>query len=193
MEKDKVRAKVLLIGGSAGSLDVLMQVLPALPGLKTLSVVIVLHRKSGDDTMLEQLIAAKSVTPIRETEDKVSLFPGSIYIAPADYHLLFETNGLLSLDTSEKVNYSRPSIDVSFESAAYAYGSNVTAILLSGANNDGTHGLQTIQKEGGVIVVQTPESADMAFMPEHAIAHTLPDYILDAPQMVHFIKVLDAV
>lgn len=191
MEKNQM--KLLLIGGSAGSLDVLMRVLPALPPLQRLSLVIVLHRKSGDDTLLEDLIAVKSGTPIRETEDKVPLLPASIYIAPADYHLLFENNGLLSIDTSEKVNYSRPSIDVAFESAADAYGSNVTAILLSGANNDGTHGLQVIQRAGGVIVVQTPETADMPFMPEHAIAHTTPDYILDAPQMIQFIKMLDEV
>jgi two-component system chemotaxis response regulator CheB len=190
MEKNKI--SVLVIGGSAGSLDVLMQVLPELPAIKTLAIVIVLHRKSSDDMMLEELIAAKSATPIRDTEDKVPLLTGYIYIAPADYHLLFETNGLLSLDASEKINYSRPSIDVSFETAAEAYGANTAAILLSGANSDGTHGLQAIQKAGGVIVVQSPETAEMAFMPKNAIAHTLPDYILDSDQIVAFIKMLAA-
>jgi two-component system chemotaxis response regulator CheB len=193
MEKNKIITKVLLVGGSAGSLDILMQVLPGLPIIRTMAIVIVLHRKSSDDTLLEELIALKSATPVREIEDKVQLHPGFVYIAPAYYHLLFESNGLLSLDASEKVNYSRPSIDVSFESAAETYGSRVTGILLSGANNDGTHGLQTIQKAGGVIVVQTPESAEMAYMPQHAIAHTLPDYILDAPQIAQFIKVLDGI
>ena len=183
----------MLIAGSAGSLDVLMHVLPALPVIQTLAIVIVLHRKSSDDMMLEELIAMKSATPIRETEDKVPLIAGSIYIAPADYHLLFETNGSLSLDSSEKVNFSRPSIDVSFESAADAHGENVTAILLSGANTDGTHGLQAIQEAGGVIVVQNPETAEMPFMPKNAIDHTSPDYIFDAVQLVAFIKALDGI
>ncbi len=183
--------KVLLIGGSAGSLDVLMRVIPALPVLRSVAMVIVLHRKNNDDSLLEELIAIKSKTPVRDTEDKAPLQPGFVYIAPADYHLLFETNGLLSLDDSEKVNYSRPSIDVSFESAAVAYGAKTIGILLSGANNDGTHGLQAIQLAGGVVVVQKPESAEMAYMPEHAIAHTSPDYILDAAQMVALIQSID--
>lgn len=190
MEKDQI-GKILLIGGSAGSLDVLMNVLPVLAPIKTLAIVIILHRKSGDDTMLEELISAKSATPICEIEDKVRLRSGYIYIAPADYHLLFESNGLLSLDASEKVNYSRPSIDVSFESAAETYRAKVTAILLSGANADGTNGLKAVQKTGGIVAIQTPESADMAFMPQHAIAHTVPDYILDTSKIAEFIMALE--
>ena len=189
MEKDQI-TKVLLIGGSAGSIEVLMHVLPELR-IKSLAIVIILHRKSSDDMMLEELIAAKSATPIYEIEDKVPFRSGYIYIAPADYHLLFETNGLLSLDASEKVNYSRPSIDVSFESAAETYGAKVTAILLSGANADGTNGLQAIQQSGGVIAVQNPDTAEMAFMPQNAIAHTHPDVILDTVQIAAFIKTLD--
>jgi len=191
MEKNKGGIKLLLIGGSAGSLDVLMQVMPALPLLETIAIVIVLHRKSSDDSMLEALLTAKSKTPVRETEDKAPIQPGSVYVAPADYHLLFETDGRLSLDDSEKVNYSRPSIDVSFESAAAAYGNKTTAILLSGANNDGTNGLTAIQGAGGITAVQKPESAEMAFMPAHAISHTTPDYLLDPAEMVDFIVNLD--
>jgi len=141
--------------------------------------------------MLEELIAVKSATPIYETEDKVQLRAGYIYVAPADYHLLFETNGHLSLDASEKVNFSRPSIDVSFESAAETFGSKATAILLSGANADGTKGLQAIQESGGIIAIQNPGNAEMAFMPQNAITHTKPDFVLDTLQIASFIKSLD--
>ena len=182
MEEDKVTSngKVVIIGGSAGSLDVLLKIIPKLKAIPAFALVIVLHRKSGEDATLEELIAVKTAIPVKEVEDKVMLEPGYIYIAPADYHLLFEKNGELSLDTSEKVHYSRPSIDVSFESVADAYGPGVTAILLSGANADGTHGLQAVKLTGGIIVVQKPESAEVPYMPANAIENVEPDHILDA-------------
>lgn len=130
----------------------------------------------------------KTAIPVKEVEDKVLLEAGYIYIAPADYHLLFEKNGELSLDISEKVHYSRPSIDVSFESAADAYGQAVTAILLSGANADGTHGLKIVKEAGGATVVQKPESAEVPFMPANAIENMQVDYILDAEGLLAFIR-----
>lgn len=178
--------KVLIIGGSAGSLDVLLKILPPL-GIPSFSIVIVLHRKNTDDTTLEELIAVKSKIPVKEVEDKTLLLPGFIYIAPSDYHLLFEKNDLLSLDTSEKINYSRPSIDVAFESASDIYGPSLIGILLSGANADGTDGLIAIKKAGGTIVVQKPETADMPFMPNNALLHTTPDHILDVSELLKFI------
>lgn len=171
--------EVVLIGGSAGSLKVLMEVLPLLSTIPTYALVIILHRKNTEDSTLEDLIALKTILPVREVEDKTLLEPGCIYIAPSDYHLLFEKNKLLSLDISEKVNHSRPSIDVSFESAAAVYNSSLVAILLSGSNSDGTQGLKIIQELGGKIIIQDPKSADMPFMPNHAILNTTPDLILD--------------
>jgi len=194
MEKDAVslKCKVAVIGGSAGSLDVLMQVLPELPVIHTFALVIVLHRKSAEDSTLEELIAIKTATTVMETEDKVPLKPGYIYVAPSDYHLLFEKNDIISLDASEKINYSRPSIDVAFESAAEAYGRAAVAILLSGANADGTNGLMAIQKNSGISVVQKPETAVMPFMPRHAIENTKPDYVLTVPEILEFIISLDS-
>lgn len=181
MEENQIISgcKVVLIGGSAGSLEVLMQILPSIPKTISFAIVIVVHRKHTEDSTLEELIALKTEVPVKEVEDKTPLLPGYIYIAPSDYHLLFEKNYSLSLDTSEKINHSRPSIDVSFESAADAFGTEVIGILLSGANADGTEGLKAIQNAHGTIVVQKPESAEMSFMPSHAIAHTTPNYILD--------------
>ena len=150
MEKNEVNnCKVLIIGGSAGSLEVLITILPRLKENPPFAIVVVLHRKSSEDILLEELIKHKSKMPLMDVEDKVELLPGYIYVAPSDYHLLFEKNGLLSVDASEKINYSRPSIDVAFESAAEVYASGVTGILLSGANSDGTEGLKTIKNAGG--------------------------------------------
>ena len=192
MEKDEImpHPKVVLIGGSAGSLDVLLQILPNLHRLQSVALVIILHRKSSEDTTLESLIALKTSVAVKEVEDKTPLLPGFIYIAPSDYHLLFEKNNLLSLDTSEKINHSRPSIDVSFESAADAFGTEVVGILLSGANADGTAGLTAIRDAGGTTIVQSPETAEMPFMPSNAIANITPDYILDVAGILKFITVI---
>ncbi|RDI14627.1 chemotaxis protein CheB [Flavobacterium sp. AG291] len=189
MEKNRVieGCKVLIIGGSAGSLEVLMELLPKLTFVPDFAIVLVLHRKSAEDSTLEELISYKTEIPLMDVEDKTPLRSGFIYIAPSDYHLLFETNDVLSLDTSEKINYSRPSIDVSFESAAAVYGPALVGILLSGANSDGTEGLLAIKRAGGSIVVQMPESAQMPFMPMNAIENTSPHYVLDVKGILNFI------
>ncbi len=180
--------KVVIIGGSAGSLQALLQILPFIENPISFAIVIVVHRKQSDEQTLEALLALKSQIKVREVEDKVKLEPGFIYIAPSNYHLLFEKNETLSLDTSEKINYSRPSIDVSFESAAEIYGNHLIGILLSGSNSDGTIGLRAIQAAGGINVVQNPLSADMPFMPNNAILHTTPDFILSTDEILQFIK-----
>ncbi|PZR20361.1 MAG: chemotaxis protein CheB [Flavobacterium psychrophilum] len=179
--------KVLIIGGSAGSLEVLMELFPRLLFTPSFAIVLVLHRKSAEDSTLEDLISYKTIIPVMEVEDKTPLRPGFIYIAPSDYHLLFETNDVLSLDTSEKINYSRPSIDVSFESASEVYGPLLAAILLSGANADGTEGLLAIKRAGGTIAVHDPETAQMPFMPTNALTDASPDYVLDVNGMIDFI------
>jgi two-component system chemotaxis response regulator CheB len=189
MEEIKIISdcKVVIIGGSAGSLNALMQILPELPKLNHFALVIVLHRKSTDDQTLEDLLTLKSNVKVKAVEDKIPLMPGFIYVAPSNYHLLFEKEGILALDTSEKVNYSRPSIDVSFESAAEVYGASLVGILLSGSNADGTEGLKAIKTAGGTIAVQNPLSAEMPFMPNNAILYTNPDFILSTQEILQFI------
>lgn len=190
MEKDdlKKHCKVLLIGGSAGSLEVLMDILPKLKPIINFAIVLILHRKSAEDSTLENLIAMKSKIPVGQVEDKEVLKSGFIYVAPSDYHLLFEKNKQLSLDVSEKVNYSRPSIDVSFESAALAFGKKCTAVLLSGANADGTEGLKAIQKAGGIVILQNPENAMMPFMIENALSTMKPNYIMEVHELLNYIN-----
>lgn len=190
-ENDISKCKLLLIGGSAGSLEVLMAILPKLKAIKNFSIVIILHRKSAEDSALEDLIALKTIIPLGRIEDKEIMKAGFIYVAPSDYHLLFEKSKQFSLDVSEKVNYSRPSIDVSFESAAIAFGKKCTAILLSGANADGTSGLKAIQNVGGKVIIQNPENAIMAFMPQNAFSTITPDYVLEVDEILEYINAIE--
>lgn len=189
MEENKITAncKVVIIGGSAGGLNALLQILPDLHSLNSFALVIVLHRRGTDDLTLEELIKLKTAIQVKAIEDKELLLPGFVYVAPSNYHLLFEKDGTFSLDTSEKVNYSRPSIDVSFESAAEVYGDSLIGILLSGSNSDGTEGLKDIQKAGGIIIVQDPKTADMSFMPNNAINNTTPDYVLNLQEILNLL------
>lgn len=190
MEENKLNslAKVVIIGGSAGSLEVLLQVLPALQSIESLVIVLIVHRRNSDDNFLEELIRMKSGLKVKEVEDKTPIKVGHVYVAPADYHLLIEDNFSFSLDVSEKVNYSRPSIDVGFESAADIFGTKLVAILLSGANNDGTNGLLAVKQNGGTVIVQKPETADVPYMPAYAIKNLEADYILSPTEIAEFIK-----
>jgi len=195
MEENKIinNCKVVIIGGSAGSLQALLQILPFIENPISFAIVIVVHRKNTDEQTLEDLIALRSNIKVKIVEDKVKLQTGFIFIAPSNYHLLFEKDETLSLDTSEKINYSRPSIDVSFESAAEIFGPELIGILLSGSNSDGTVGLKAIQAAGGKIVIQNPLSADMPFMPNNAILHTTPDFVLSTEEILEFIKEINQV
>lgn len=183
--------KVVLIGGSTGSIDVLLKLLPALRPTLSFAVIIVLHRKNTADSTLANLLSLKTSIPLKEIDDKDVIRPGIIYLAPADYHVLIEQDGTFSLDDSEKVNYSRPSIDVTFESAADVYGSSLVGILLSGANADGTNGLNAIKRAGGIVVVQQPETAQVAFMPQQAILSTPVDFILNVQELTRFVNELN--
>lgn len=181
--------KMIVIGGSAGSLEVLLPVIESIKALPV-PVIIVLHRREDNDNLLVELLNSRTALPVKEAEDKEPITPGTIYIAPADYHLLIETDHSFSLDSSERVNFSRPSIDVSLETAADAYGKNLVAILLSGGNNDGAEGLKQVKKMEGMVIIQDPNSASVAFMPQNAILEVEPDYIITAAELAGFINTL---
>lgn len=170
--------KILVIGGSAGSLSRVLRLLPHLTKNLDLCVILIFHRKEDEESTLHDVLAHKSEYPVREVEDKDPIRKHHIYIAPADYHLLLEKDLTFSLDFSEKVNFSRPSIDVTFESAADAFGSSVRGLLLSGANADGVSGLHMIREKGGKIVVQDPKSAEVPFMPQQAVDRLNIDLLL---------------
>ncbi|KGE12366.1 chemotaxis protein CheB [Sphingobacterium deserti] len=172
------KIELLVIGGSAGSLKVLLQLLPELRIDLPFPVVIVLHRKPDPDSVLDLLLKNYTKLNLLEAGDKMSLSKNTVYLAPPDYHLLFENKELVSLDCSEKLNYSRPSIDVSFQSAAQIFKKNLATILLSGANADGVEGLRYVKSEGGLIFVQDPATAEVEYMPRQAILQTKVDAIL---------------
>jgi len=190
MEKDLINnpIKMILIGGSAGSLQVILRLLPDLQLQLPVTIVLILHRKPASDETLTDLLSSRTAWAVSEAEDKETILPNHIYIAPADYHLLVESDHTLSLDVSEKVNYSRPSIDITFESAAEVYGPALLAILLSGANADGLEGMKNIKAAGGTCVVQDPESAEVSYMPLQAIGHVAIDKILHADEMAAYIN-----
>jgi two-component system chemotaxis response regulator CheB len=181
---------LVVIGGSAGSLDVVLKILPQLKPGSTLAIIMVMHRKNTYDFSLSDLLATKTSWDVLEAEEKQVLKHDHIYLAPADYHLLIENDHKISLDVSEKVNYSRPSIDVTYESAADVYGSTLAAILLSGANDDGVEGLQKIKSSGGLTIVQDPRTAAVAYMPKQAIDKVAVDLILPPEDLGHLINQL---
>lgn len=185
-----VHCESLIIGGSAGSLDVLLKVLPDLDPLLPFPIIIVLHRKTGKDSILISLLSSKTKLKVKEVEEKEEMMPSTIYVAPPNYHLLIENNKTFSLDASEKVNFSRPSIDVTFESASLVFEENLVCLLLSGANSDGTLGLQKVKANGGLAIIQNPDSAIVPFMPEYAMDHIAVDAILNLNEMAYYINQL---
>lgn len=178
---------LILIGGSAGSLSVIISILQQLEH-KRYAIVIVLHRKESAEPMLAALLSSRSNFFVKEADEKERIVPGYVYLAPANYHLLIEKDYTLSLDASEKINYSRPSIDVTFESAAIAFQKKIIAILLSGGNNDGAEGMKKIKESGGVTIVQDPLAAEVAFMPECSLATSKPDFVLRTEAIITFLN-----
>lgn len=159
---------LVAIGASAGGVQALSQILPVLPADYPQAIAVVVHVPPRKDNALVTLFSEKCRMAVKEAEDKEPLAPGTIYFAPPDYHLLVEADGALALSTEEPVNHSRPAIDVLFETAADAFGPALTGVVLTGANHDGTMGAQAIAAKGGTVLIQDPETAEMAAMPEAA-------------------------
>ena len=180
--------EALIIGGSAGSLDVLFKLLPAINTTINFPIIIIVHRKQGTDSILSNLLATKTLLKVKEVEEKEKILKGSVYIVPSDYHLLIEKDHTFSLDYSEKVNYSRPSIDVTFQSAAEVYKEKLVCLLLSGSNADGVNGLITVKRFGGVTLVQDPLTAQVNYMPAQAILRAKIDKVLTIDEMAGYIN-----
>lgn len=173
----------VVIGVSAGGLAALSQLLPSLKKDFPASVVVVQHQRSDADSFMAEHLDKLSRLKVVEAEDKELLQPGTVYIAPANYHLLVERECSLALSVDERVNYSRPSIDVLFESAAKVFFHHLVGVVLTGANDDGTKGLGWIKKMGGLVIVQNPETAEVDIMPKSALARVDADYILDIEEI----------
>jgi two-component system chemotaxis response regulator CheB len=163
-------AKAIVMGASAGALEALSVILPALPANFGLPVLIVVHVPPDKGSVLVDLFRHKCRIAVHEAEDKQPIRGGNIYFAPADYHLLVEKDGSVALSSDEPVLFSRPSIDVLFESAADAYGPELIGIVLTGANEDGANGIKAIADAGGSAIVQCPQAAFASAMPRAALA-----------------------
>jgi two-component system chemotaxis response regulator CheB len=160
---------LIVIGGSAGAIEALHQALDPLETRLRPATAIVIHVPAEGPDLLTEIFAPRCAAPVKAAEDKEPIAGGTIYFAAPDYHLLVEKNHTFALSDDERVHYSRPAIDVLFESAAEAYGARLMGVILSGANSDGAAGLRAIAAAGGITVVQSPESAEMVAMPAAAL------------------------
>lgn len=182
------RPEAVVIGVSAGGLKALSVILPALPRDYPLPILIVIHLPPGKDSVVADLFADKCQVQVREAEDKEPIRPGIVYFAPPDYHLLVEPDRRLSLSNEEPVLFSRPSVDVLFETAADVYGDGLIGIVLTGANNDGAHGLRTIMLAGGTAIVESPELAYAGAMPQAALESCPGAYAWSLEDIAGYLK-----
>lgn len=179
--------EVIIIGGSAGSINVVLKILPLLKNEIKLPLILVLHRKAGEENILESLLQFKSKLKVTEVMDKMPVENNVVYLAPANYHLLIEKEKIFMLDDSEKVNYSRPNIDVTMESAIEVYHEKVIGILLTGANNDGAAGLKKIKEAGGITIIQSPETCLFPNMPQYAAELCKPNFSMTPEEIAQYI------
>ena len=170
--------RAIAFGASAGGVEALSAVLPALTRPLGLAAFVVLHRLRDRAGLLTKIFAPKCELTVCEPDDKQQVVPGSIYFAPSDYHMLIDHGPCITLSADELVHYSRPSIDVLFESAADVYGSHLLAVVLSGANADGAAGAVAVRRAGGYVVVQDPHSARVPLMPQSVLDRMQPDAVL---------------
>lgn len=172
--------RAVVIGGSTGGVEALTAILPALPGDFALPVLLVQHLHPSDDGALAGHFGRECALPVIEPCDKERIERGRVYAAPANYHMLVERDGAISLSVDERVNWSRPSIDVLFESAARVRGKAVIAVILSGASADGAAGMHAIKAAGGLTMAQDPATAETPVMPQAAIDAGVIDEIMPA-------------
>lgn len=186
------RIDAVAIGASAGGVEALSELLPALaPGLRP-PVFIVLHLPRDKPSVLAEIFARKCAAPVREAQDKESVAPGTVYFAPTNYHLLIDRGPELSLSADDPVHHSRPSVDVLFESAAEVYGNRLLGIILSGANEDGAIGLAAIHDAGGVTIVQSPETARAPNMALAALKLRPADRVVPLNEIADILRSLDS-
>jgi two-component system chemotaxis response regulator CheB len=181
----------VVIGGSAGAVEALCILLPAVPAQLSTPVFIVLHLPRDRPSMLVEVFSPKCARPLQEPEDKSPIVQGTVYVAPPDYHMLVDAGPQISLSADDVVHFSRPSIDVLFESAADFYRERLLGIILTGANEDGAAGLATIHRAGGVTVVQQPDDAQSPYMPVSALKRTPADFVLPLADIARLLRALE--
>jgi len=179
--------KAVVIGVSAGGMSALGDILPKIPADFPVPVIIVQHISPQSDNYMIRHFNSLSKITVKEADEKEAILPGHAYFAPPNYHLLVEEDFTFSLSVEHRVNYSRPSIDVLFESALDAYCTSLIGIILTGANNDGSKGLKKIKDCGGLTIVQDPKTSEVSAMPEAAIKLFKPDHVLKLKDIAPFL------
>jgi len=182
----------IVIGTSAGGVEALSVLLPELSPHYQGAVLIVLHLPRERRSLLVEIFGPKCALPVREAEDKEPVAPGTIYFAPSDYHLLVDQGPELALSVDDPVNFSRPSIDVLFESAAEVYGSRLLGVILTGASEDGTAGLAAVSRAGGTTCVQDPATAYASLMVDSALRRVQPHHVLDLANLAALLRAVTA-
>ena len=179
--------KAIVIGGSAGSFQGIAKILSHVPEDFQLPIIMCLHRLKHVRNGFIEALSIKSIKDVIEPYDKESIKQGKVYLAPANYHLSIELGHHFSLSTEEMVNNSRPSIDITLETASYTYKNKLIGILLSGANKDGALGMKRIKDTGGVTIVQDPNDCMIDTMPSAALAMAKIDYTLSIDGIIKFL------
>lgn len=175
--------RLVAIGASAGGVDAVGELLAGLPAGFDIPVVVVLHVPPGRSSQLAEVFSLRSTLRVREAADKMPLAPGTVLVAPPDYHLLVERDETVSLSSEEAVMFSRPSIDLLFESIAWSLGAAALGIVLTGANEDGARGLALLRAAGGTAWVQAPDDAQVSTMPQAALERAGADATLPLARM----------
>ena len=183
--------KAVVIGGSAGSFQGVVKILAQLPKGFPLPIIMCLHRLKHVRNGFVEALSIKSVVQVTEPHDKENIKKGSVYLAPANYHMGVELGHSFALSTEEMVNNSRPAIDITLSSCAFVYKEKLVGILLSGANKDGALGMKHIHDRNGLTIVQEPSECMIDTMPKAALAATEIDYVMKVDQIVEFLKELD--
>ncbi len=181
--------QALVIGASAGAVEALNLLLPGVPQNARIPLVIVVHLPPNRASLLPELFAPRCAVSVREPIDKEPLSAGVVWFAPPNYHLLLEADRTFSLSIDEPLNFSRPSIDVLFETAAEAFGSALCAIVLTGANEDGARGARVVRSKGGLVIVQDPSTAVATDMPRSAISLANPQIVATLPEIADLVRV----
>ncbi|MDI7200735.1 chemotaxis protein CheB [Leptospira santarosai] len=179
------------MGVSAGGMNAMKTILPSLPSEYGIPLILVQHIGPRSDGTWFRILGDLCDIRIKEAEEKEKIEPGTVYVAPPNYHLLIERDKTVSLSVTERVNFSRPSIDVLFESASDAYGDRLIGIVLTGANSDGAKGLKKIKENGGLAIVQDPSCSEASLMPESAIRAGPVDHILSLEKITELLIRLD--
>ena len=172
------RLKAIVIGVSTGGVSALTQILGGLSADFSVPVLVVTHITPDSDDGLAKLLNTLCTIRVKEADEQEVITPGTVYLAPANYHLLVERGGLLALSIDPPVNFARPSVDILFESAAEVYGASLAGVILTGAGNDGSKGLLKIKNNGGVVIVQDPKDAEMNSMPGCALKLLKADHVV---------------